>query len=156
VEDIALANRLAPDLVGRSLDELPPQTRRVFDTLKALVRERCDAERVEQRFALFSRRELRRRLGWSATQVRFHLERLRELEYIAARYGRPGAAFQYELLTDCREVVTADHIGLLDVEKLRVRQATRRENRVPVGGCREPPRQVQAVEESCLAVHLSA
>ena len=156
LDDIALANRLAPELLGRSLDELPPQTRRVFDTVKAIVRERCDADQVEQRFALFSRRELRRRLGWSATQVRFHLERLRELEYIAARYGRPGAAFQYDLLTDCREVAAANHIGLLDVEKLRVRQTTCRENREPVGGCREASREVQPVDEPHLAASLSA
>ena len=155
LDDIALANRLAPELLGRSLDELPPQTRRVFDTVSAIVRERCDADQVEQRFAFISRRELRRRLGWSATQVRFHLERLRELEYIAARYGRPGATFQYELLTDCREVAAANHIGLLDVEKLRVRQATCRENPAPVGGCREPPRQVQPVEEPHLKPNLS-
>jgi len=145
LDDIALANRLAPELLGRSLDELPPQTRRVLDAVKAIVRERCDAEEVESRFALFSRRELRQRLGWSATQVRFHLERLRDLEHIAARYGRPGAAFQYELLTDCRETTTAEPIGLLDVEKLRlhlrredsgaqVHRPTCRENPQPDGG----------------------
>ena len=144
LDDIALANRLAPELLGRSLDELPPQTRRVLDAIKAIVRERCDTEKVESRFALFSRRELRQRLGWSATQVRFHLERLRDLEYIAARYGRPGAAFQYELLTDCRETTTAEPIGLLDVEKLRLsacgyaqaglHRPTCRENPQPGGG----------------------
>jgi len=37
---IALANRLAPELLGRALDELPPQTRRVYETVKALVREK--------------------------------------------------------------------------------------------------------------------
>ena len=31
LDDIALANRLAPELLGRSLDELPPQTRRLFE-----------------------------------------------------------------------------------------------------------------------------
>jgi len=30
LEDIALANRLAHEVLGRSLDELPPQTRRVL------------------------------------------------------------------------------------------------------------------------------
>ena len=30
LDDIALANRLAPELLGRSLDELPPQTRRLL------------------------------------------------------------------------------------------------------------------------------
>jgi len=156
LDDIALANRLAPDLLGRSLDELPPQTRRVFEAVAAIVRERCTAGQVEPRFALFSRRELRQRLGWSATQVRCHLERLRDLEYIAARYGRPGAAFQYELLTDCQEHAAAASIGLLDVEKLRLRHPACRENRPPVGGCREQPRQVQAVAEPPVAANLSA
>ena len=165
LDDIALANRLAPELLGRSLDELPPQTRRVLDAIKAIVCARCDAEEVEPRFALFSRRELRQRLGWSATQVRFHLERLRDLEHIAARYGRPGAAFQYELLTDCRGTTTAEPIGLLDVEKLRLsacgyaqtglHQATCRENPQPIGGCRVAIRQVQPVEEAQLVVNLS-
>ena len=156
LDDIALANRLAPELLGRSLDELPPQSRRVFETIKQIVRERCEVEKIEQRLCFFSRREVRARLGWGVSQVRVHLERLRELEHIAARYGRPGSAFQYELLTDCREPVGTEHIGLLDVEKLRLRQPTCREKPAPVGGCRNDPRQVQCVEEPALTVNLSA
>jgi DNA primase catalytic core len=127
LDDIALANRLAPELLGRSLDDLPPQTRRVYETIKQIVRERCDGEKIEQRVAFFSRREIRAKLGWGITQIRAHLERLRELEYIEARYGRPGSSYQYELLTDCRETADKAHIGLLDVEKLRVRQPTPRD-----------------------------
>jgi len=118
LEDIELANRLAPELLARSLDELPPQTRRVLEAVKQIVRERIKAEEIEQPLALFSRREIRDRLGWSITQVREHLERLREFEYVAARSGRPGSPFQYELLSDCNETYQFDHIGLLDVGKL--------------------------------------
>ena len=156
IEDIELANRLAPELLGRSLDELPPQTRRVYETIKAIVRERCDADKIEQRLALFSRREVRARLGWGITQVRAHLERLRELEYIAARFGRFGSCFQYELLTDCRERAGNAHIGLLDVQKLRLRQATCREKRAPVGGCRNTTQQVETVAAAALTPDLSA
>ncbi len=156
LDDIALANRLAPELLGRALDELPPQTRRVYEMVKVLVREKCDGGAMGQRFAFFSRVEVRRRLGWNTTQIRFHLERLRELEYVAARYGRPGSAYQYELLADCRKSQEAAHIGLLDVEKLRLRQATCRGKRAPVGGCRETTRQGQDVEEPYLALNLSA
>lgn len=156
LDDIELANRLAPELLGRSLDELPPQTRRVYEVIKAIVRGKCDNEKIEQSVAFFSRRDLRVRLGWSITQIRAHLERLRELEYIEARYGRMGSAFQYELITDCREISDKAHIGLLDVEKLRVRQATCREKTPPVGGCRNATRQVQSVEESAFTVNLSA
>ena len=34
-----------PQLLARSLDELPPQTRRAYDAIKALVRERCESHR---------------------------------------------------------------------------------------------------------------
>jgi hypothetical protein len=155
LDDIALANRLAPDLLGRSLDELPPQTRRVYEVIKQIVRERCDGERLDQDVAFFSRRVVRARLGWGITQIRAHLERLRELEYIEARYGRMGTSYQYELLTDCRETADKAHIGLLDVEKLRVRLPTCREIPPPVGGCRNEPRQVQSVEEQAFNVNLS-
>jgi DNA primase catalytic core len=156
LDDIGLANRLALELLGRSLDELPPQTRRLYEAIKEIVRERCTSGAVEQRHTFFSRRDLRERLGWSVTQIRIHLERLRELEYIAARFGRPGSAFQYELLTDCREVARADHIGLLDIEKLRLRHQPDGKNEHLTGGWRPPPRQVETVEEPVLALNLTA
>jgi hypothetical protein len=155
LDDIALANRLAPELLGRSLDELPPQTRRVYETVKRLVRDRCDGEKIEQRVAFFSRREVRDALGWGITQIRAHLERLCELEYIEARYGRMGRSYQYELLTDCRETADKAHIGLLDVEKLRLRQSTCREKTAPVGVCRNAPRHPQPLADPCLEHNLS-
>ena len=40
-DDIALANRIAHEVLGRTLDELPPQTRRLLSLLQAWVVERC-------------------------------------------------------------------------------------------------------------------
>jgi DNA primase len=37
LDDIALANQLAPEVLSRSLDELPPQTRRLLEHIRALV-----------------------------------------------------------------------------------------------------------------------
>ena len=39
LDDIAVANRLAHEVLGRSLDELPPQTRRLLTMICALVDE---------------------------------------------------------------------------------------------------------------------
>jgi DNA primase len=147
LDDIRLANQLAPELLGRSLDELPPQTRHLLDAVKALVLERCEAEDLDIRTALFSRREIRARLGWGVTQVRAHLERLRDLEYIAARYGRPGSAFQYELLIDPETDGGTDRVGLLDPEKLTLRCEPVGENGNLSGGCRPMPRQVKNPEK---------
>jgi hypothetical protein len=41
LDDIAAANRLAHDVLGRCLDEMPPQTRRLLALLEKMVGERC-------------------------------------------------------------------------------------------------------------------
>ena len=119
LDDIALTNRLAPELLGRSLDELPPQTRRLLMQIKTLVRDRMKAQQIEQSCSLFSRRDLRQVSGWSEFQVRVHLAKLETLEYVARRWGRQGQGCAYELLTDVGEADDVWHISLLDVEKLR-------------------------------------
>ena len=119
LEDIEAANRIAPEVLGRSLDELPPQTRRLLESIKSLVRSKMKAEKIEQRISLFSRRELRDFTGWSQMQVRRHLDRLQELEHVTTRGGRNGITIKYELLTDAHETVTGYHVGLIDIAKLR-------------------------------------
>ncbi len=78
------------------------------------------------------------------------------MEYIALRYGRVGSAFQYELLTDCNEPGNSDHIGLLDIEKLRVRQQPDGKKDHLSGGCRRVPRQVQLIDNPLLSLNLTA
>ena len=100
----------------RSLDELPPQTRRLLEELQALVRERMKEKEIEQRRCLFGRRDVRERIGWSETQTRTHLGKLEELEYVARRHGRQGTGCLYELLIDANEPEGVVHIGLVDTE----------------------------------------
>jgi len=119
LEDIEAANRIAPEVLGRSLDELPPQTRRLLESIKSLVRTKMKKEKTEQKISLFSRKELRDFTGWSNTQIRRHLDRLMELEYISTRGGRNGLTIKYELLTDANESADSYHVGLIDIAKLR-------------------------------------
>jgi len=122
LDDIETANRIAPEVLGRGLDELSPQTRHLLEHIKALVRKTIKTAAVEQKLALFSRRELRDFTSWSQTQVRRHLERLEELELVTARGGRSGVAIRYELLTDAAQAADTYHVGLIDVAKLRRKQ----------------------------------
>lgn len=117
--DIEAANKIAPEVLGRSLDELPPQTRLLLESVKAFVRARMKTDQVEQRLCLFSRRDIRDATGWSQMQIRRHLDRLVELEYVHLRSGRNGTTLQYELLTDVDEESIGYHVGLIDVKKLR-------------------------------------
>jgi DNA primase len=135
LDDIALANQLAPEVLGRSLDELPPQTCLLLGHIRQLVKNRKAGEagtrfatgppsqtagvKVGAGFACFSRKELREACGWSLTQVSVHLERLVALEYVALRHGRLGSPFVYELLIDPDTPEPVAPIGLIDVESLR-------------------------------------
>ena len=118
LDDIKLANQLAPELLGRSLDELPPQTRNLLNHIKDLVRKLCETEDIEQHLVLFSRRDLREHCGWTEFQVRTHMNKLETLEYVQRRMGSRGCRCVYELLTDIKEPENSWHIGLLDVDKL--------------------------------------
>ena len=104
---------------SRSLDELPPQTRRLLETIKVFVAEKCEQQKTEQDLCRFTRREVREHTGWSEFQVRTHLHKLEDFEYIARRSGKQGLGYVYELLVDCHEPEGVYHVGLLDVAKLR-------------------------------------
>jgi len=119
LEDIAVANQREPEELGRSLDELPPQTRNLLEAIKKTVRELCDARQLDQDKARFTRREVRESTRQSETQIRLHLQRLEELEYIQRRHGRNGISCVYELMIDCREPEGIAHVGLLDLDQLR-------------------------------------
>jgi DNA primase len=121
LEDIALANQLAPEILGRSLDELPPQTRRLVGFIRQLMNDKRQ-ERGGQSASTFSRKELREACGWSLTQVSVHLERLVALEYLALRHGRLGSAFVYEILFDLDAPEAIAHVGLIDVAELQRKQ----------------------------------
>ncbi|MFN7446776.1 MAG: CHC2 zinc finger domain-containing protein [Pirellula sp.] len=117
--DIAIANTLAEAVLGRSIDELPPQTRRLLRELYEWARRECEAKKIEQAEYRFSRRTLREALGWSQTAIKRHLERLLEMEYVIPH--RAGArASEYELLYDGRGREGQPTIcGLIDPSKLQ-------------------------------------
>jgi hypothetical protein len=98
--DIALANRLAHAVLGRSLDELPPQTRRVLAALDAWAKAQVGGTDTPRGDVRFTRRQVRGALGLSDTQLRVHLERLVTLDYVLAHAGRQGQQYAYSLRFD--------------------------------------------------------
>jgi len=117
--DIALANRLAHEVLGRSLDELPPQTRQVLGVVGELVRERMEREKLERSEVRLTRWEIRQATGLSETRLRLHLDRLLEMEYLLAHAGRQGRRYVYELLFDGDLASQAPRLpGLIDLEAL--------------------------------------
>lgn len=97
--DIAIANRLAHEVLGRTLDELPPQTRRLLGLVDEMVSEASSGLGMDPSDFRFSRRQVRERTGWGDTQLKVHLGRLVEMEYVIAhRANGYSQRLGYELV----------------------------------------------------------
>jgi len=115
--DIARANGIAAEVLGRSLDELSPPSRKLLMLIKQMCEERAKEEDQEH---IFNRREIREYTGWSDFQIRSHIKQLEDLEYLYGVTGRRGKEYVYELVytgggEDGRPFV----IGLVDMEQLK-------------------------------------
>jgi DNA primase len=99
-DDIAVANRIAHAVLGRSLDELSPPTRRFLMDVHGLVVETAKRKQIDRADVRLTRREIREATGWTMTQVGVHLGRLVELEYVLQYQGGRGLQAVYELAYD--------------------------------------------------------
>jgi hypothetical protein len=97
-EDIEIANRLAHDVLGRSLDELPPHTRTLLTHVNQMVKAHCQAQSIDANQVRFSRRDVREYVGWTDFQIKKHMSRLQDMEYVLVHRGGRGQSFVYELL----------------------------------------------------------
>jgi len=99
--DIALANMIVSALLGSSIDDLPTQTRRLllqtFDFVTSIAKK--TGQPIDQ--IRFTRRELREALSLGQTQMKLHLDRLAEYEYVQVHPGS-GRTRMYELRWDGR------------------------------------------------------
>ncbi|MGD9170054.1 MAG: CHC2 zinc finger domain-containing protein [Candidatus Thiodiazotropha sp.] len=143
--DIEIANKLAHEVLGRTLEELPPQTGKLLKQIKAMVETACQQQGIEQAHYRFSRRDVREACGWGNTQLKVHLRRLEELEYLLIHRGGRGQSIVYELLYDGELDDNKHLMGLIDVEKLGYdakksgAKANRSGSSRPQVGAKSPP-----------------
>jgi DNA primase catalytic core len=96
-EDVELAKKLIHEVLGRSLDDMPAQTRRLLLMIDGMVTAECEREKLERAEYRFSRRDVREFSAWSDSQLKRHLARLEDLEYLIVHRGGRGQSFVYEL-----------------------------------------------------------
>jgi DNA primase catalytic core len=116
LDDVAIANDIAHQLFGHSLDDLSQPSRDLVELISDYVRKQ-GAKAKEG----FTRRELREAFKWGDTRLRTHLDELVQMEYLAPLCGRFGQAFRYRLLYDAEQADESDRFlaGLKSVEQLR-------------------------------------
>jgi DNA primase catalytic core len=118
LSDIELANRIAHDVLGRSLDELPPQTRRLLKLIDGYAVSECERQKIKRADFRFSRRALREAITWGDTQLRLHLERLADLEYVLTHREGAGGKYVYELVYAVADDSRAQVEGIIEVSAL--------------------------------------
>jgi hypothetical protein len=96
-QDVKLARQFLRQVILPSLDELPPHTRRLLGRIERMVSEHSQRLEIEPGEYRFTRRTVREHTQWGDTQLRVHLRRLEEMEYLMVRRGGPGQAFAYQL-----------------------------------------------------------
>ena len=120
LDDIALANKLAHEVLGRTLDELPPQTRKLLNHIHQMVTEACRQAGIERGAYRFTRKQIRHYSGWGNTQLKVHLARLEDMEYLIVQGGGRGKLIEYEMLYNGEGQDDNPFLmGLIAVEKLK-------------------------------------
>ena len=98
LDDIATANELAAEFLGRNLDELNGPSRTLLVMIGQMAQEIAKSRGIEVSSVIFGRRDIREYSRWSDYQVRIHIRQLEELEYVAPWSGRYGQKYRYRLI----------------------------------------------------------
>jgi len=121
LDDIEKANEIASEVLGRSLDELSPSSRKLLILIKDMSEQKTEKGMEE---ISFTRRDIREFSGWSDFQVKTHIRQLVELEYLYSITGRKGREYVYELIYQENGEENNDSskkflIGLADMEEVK-------------------------------------
>jgi DNA primase catalytic core len=120
LRDIALANELALEILGKTLDELSGPSRRLLLLIEELVSAKARERHEQPSGVLFTRRELREFTRWSDYQIHHYLNQLVAMEYLVPVAGRNGQQFQYRLMWEGQGKEGERFVlGLKSVEQLR-------------------------------------
>ncbi len=103
-EDIQIANHLAQEILGRSLDELSRPGRDLLMLLDEMIEDgykrettKDKAVKIRRTDLPFTRRDIREYTGWTNTRVHRYLKELVDLEYVLIDNGRNGSRYHYRL-----------------------------------------------------------
>jgi DNA primase catalytic core len=96
VDDYRLAWRLARTVLAGTLHDLPQSCQDLWTAAHRMLAARTQGKSVYKE--PFTRRELRQATNWPDRRLRENLDKLVELEYVAAVTGSQGKTYQYCLL----------------------------------------------------------
>ena len=103
--DIEIGNKLAVEILGKTLDELSIPARNLLELIDTMLTRRLNEIRktdtqstLFKKDLTFTRRELREFTGWARTRTQIHLKELVEMEYIYLDSGRSNSLQYYKFV----------------------------------------------------------
>ena len=120
LSDIALANELAEEILGKAMDELAPPVRGMFEAIREACKRRAEELKIKACDVQLTRREIRETTAWSDWQVRMYCQKLVEMEYLWAIQAVNGKPSVYQLASDAESEVQSLR-GLTGVDELKTR-----------------------------------
>jgi hypothetical protein len=120
LDDIALANELAKEVLSRALDELAPPVRGLYRELQRVYQKQSEELKCKVEDVQLSRRDIREATKWSDWQVRAYCQRLVEMEYLLAITNGNGKPTVYQLARIDDDTTRALR-GLTDIQELKKR-----------------------------------
>jgi len=126
MEDLRIANELANEILGKSLDELSRPSRSLLmlldemaEAIEKRLKKENDDHTPKRTSISFSRRDVREFTGWTNTRLHIHLKELVDFEYIIVETGRNGMPYRYRLAYE-GQGKTGERfmLGLKDVDEL--------------------------------------
>jgi DNA primase/ferredoxin len=120
-QDIELANRLADHFLERSFAELPERTQVLLEQLIGGLRNRCESQKIDLWDQHFTRKDVRRWSTFGDTQLKEHLARLVDYEYLKIEAGGgKGCPLKYSLAYDPdSDQTVSPPSGLIDPDRLQ-------------------------------------
>jgi len=120
LSDIALANELAEEILGKAMDELAPPVRGMFEAIREACKAKGDELKIKPADVQLTRREIRETTAWSDWQVRMYCQKLVEMEYLWALQAVNGKPSVYQLASDAESEVQSLR-GLTGIDELKTR-----------------------------------
>jgi len=96
-EDYRLAYRLAAEILGSTLDELPRAARELLEEIQKFVQEEAEKSGQEPSAVTFTRRTIRERLLWPDHKIKEGFRTLQDLEHLEILTSSNGARSLYRL-----------------------------------------------------------
>jgi ferredoxin len=132
LQDIEIANRLADRFLERSFAELPERTAVLLDQIIEGVKNLAEFSQIELGEVHFTRKDVRRWSTFGDTQLKQHLARLVDYEYLKHEANNHrGRTLVYSLAYDPASNPTMkSEPGLVDVNHLRLAASHDEANKV--------------------------